>query len=56
MNNLIKKFLEMMVAEVGASQNTIISYNNDLQKYNEFLKENCNNNNERNKKLFKKPC
>ena len=44
MNNLIKKFLEMMVAEVGASQNTIISYNNDLQKYNEFLKENCNNN------------
>lgn len=41
MNNLIKKFLEMMVAELGASQNTIISYNNDLQKYFEFLKQNC---------------
>lgn len=41
MNTLIKKFLEMMVAEIGASKNTIISYNTDLQKFTEFLKQNC---------------
>ena len=31
----------MMVAELGASKNTIVSYNTDLQKYSEFLKQNC---------------
>ena len=41
MNTFIKKFLEMMVAETGASKNTIISYNTDLQKFTEFLKQNC---------------
>ena len=37
MESSIKKFLEMMVAEKGASKNTVGAYLTDLEKFQEFL-------------------
>ena len=42
MENNVKKFLEMMIAEKGASQNTFQSYLSDLEEFQEFLKTECN--------------
>ncbi len=42
MENNVKKFLEMMIAEKGASQNTVNSYLSDLEEFQEFLKKECN--------------
>ena len=41
MENVIRKFLEMMIAEKGASQNTVGSYLSDLENFQEFLKSEC---------------
>lgn len=37
--SLIESFIEMMLAERGASRNTCLSYKNDLEKFSIFLKE-----------------
>lgn len=37
--NVIRKFLEMMIAEKGASQNTFRAYLSDLEKFTLFLKQ-----------------
>ncbi len=42
MENNIKKFLEMMVAEKGVSQNTVGAYLSDLEKFEYFVKSECN--------------
>ena len=41
MQNIVKRFLEMMVAEKGASKNTVEAYNNDLQSFSDFLCSEC---------------
>ena len=41
MQNLIKRFLEMMIAEKGSSQNTAEAYYNDLSFFIEFLRNEC---------------
>ena len=41
MESSIKKFLEMMVAEKGASKNTVGAYLTDLEKFQEFLLSEC---------------
>ncbi len=38
-NSLIEFFLEMLVAEKNLARNSIISYENDLEQYHQFLKE-----------------
>ncbi len=42
MESSIKKFLEMMIAEKGASKNTVDAYLSDLEKFQEFLLSECN--------------
>lgn len=42
MESNVKKFLEMMIAEKGASQNTFRSYLSDLEEFQEFLLSECN--------------
>ena len=41
MNNDVKKFLEMMIAEKGVSQNTFQAYLSDLEEFQDFLKSEC---------------
>ena len=41
MNNDMKKFLEMMIAEKGVSQNTFQAYLSDLEEFQDFLKSEC---------------
>ena len=42
-NYLIKDFLDALVAEVGASVNTVVSYENDLKQMTDFLGDDFNN-------------
>lgn len=42
MENNVKRFLEMMIAEKGASQNTFKSYLSDLEEFQNFLNTECN--------------
>ena len=42
MENNVRNFLEMMIAEKGASQNTFKSYLSDLEEFQKFLSEECN--------------
>ena len=42
MENNVKRFLEMMIAEKGASQNTFKSYLSDLEECQNFLNTECN--------------
>ena len=40
MDKIINKFMEYLEYEKGYSKKTIISYENDLELFNKFLKEN----------------
>ena len=40
MDRIIKRFIEYLEYEKGYSKKTIISYENDLELFNKFLKEN----------------
>ena len=40
MDKIIQKFIEYLEYEKGYSKKTIISYENDLELFNKFLKEN----------------
>ena len=40
MEKLIEKFIEYLEYEKGYSKKTIISYENDLELFNNYLKEN----------------
>ncbi len=41
MNENVRKFLEMMIAERGVSQNTFLAYSSDLSEFQKFLIEEC---------------
>ncbi len=41
MESNVRNFLEMMIAEKGASQNTFKSYSSDLEEFQKFLKDEC---------------
>lgn len=41
MNKNVRKFLEMMIAERGVSQNTFLAYSSDLSEFQKFLIEEC---------------
>ena len=43
MEEFIKEFIEYLIIEKKLSNNTIMSYTNDLKLYNEYIKKQFNN-------------
>ena len=43
MEEFIKEFIEYLIIEKKLSNNTIMSYTNDLKLYNEYIKKEFNN-------------